>query len=142
MGSTGDDRAAIGERSLDGGLHARRILVVEDETLIALYLIELLSDLEYDVSGPAASASRALRLAEEVRPDLALVDIGLTGRADGIAIALELRERFDIPTIFLSGTSDPATVSRAKLAAPVDFIHKPFAAGQLEAALKGAFAHA
>ncbi len=114
--------------------------MVEDETLIALYLVELLADLDYDVFGPAASAVRALRLAEDVRPDLALVDIGLTGRADGIAIAVELRDRLGIPTIFLSGTSDPATIKRAKLAAPVDFIHKPFAAGQLEAALKGAFA--
>lgn len=142
MGSTGDDRAdgTAGPPAQEAA--ARRILIVEDEILIALYLAELLVDLDYHVSGPVSSAAKALRLAEEARPDLALIDIGLTGRTDGIAIALDLRDRFGIPTIFLSGTADPATISRAKSAAPVDFIHKPFAADQLEAALKGAFAGA
>ncbi len=142
MGLAGDGKSTGGEVPAEAGANARRILIVEDETLIALYLVELLADLNYDVSGPAASAARAMRIAEDRRPDLALIDIGLAGRADGIQIAHDLRDRFGVPTIFLSGTSDPATIHRARSAAPVDFIHKPFAADQLEAALKGAFAGA
>jgi CheY-like chemotaxis protein len=118
----------------------RRILVVEDESLIASFLVELLDDLHYEVAGPATSAANALRVAEQTRPHLALVDIGLTGRTDGVAVAVDLRKRFDVPTIFLSGTADPTVIERAKSADPVTFIHKPFAVEEIEAALKEAFA--
>ncbi len=136
--------SAEGERSGDGartpGRNGHRVLIVEHETLIGLYLVQLLGELEYDVSGPAASAGPAFDLAGASHPDIALVDLGLSGRIDGLSVAIALRDRFEIPTIFLSDTLDAVTLRRAEVAAPLDLIRKPFSADRVASALKTAFA--
>ena len=140
MGSAEGERTGNGDGARTPGRNGHCILIVEDETLIGLYLVQLLGELEYDVSGPAASADRALDLAGASHPDIALVDLGLSGRIDGLSVAIELRDRFDIPTIFLSDTLDAVTLRRAEVAAPLDLIQKPFSADRLASALKGALA--
>src|SRR5437660_9808024 len=79
------------------------ILIVEDEALVASYIEEVLGESGFRVAGIAASGTEGLSLAAEHRPALALVDIRLTGSIDGIELACLLRERFDVPAIFLSG---------------------------------------
>ena len=118
----------------------KRLLVVEDERLIGLYLMELLTELKYDVCAQTSSGLSALKIAERDRPDLAIVDIGLVGNMDGISTALHLRERFNIPTIFLSGTSDAVLLERAQAAQCLGFIQKPFMPDDIERAVKAAFA--
>lgn len=117
-----------------------RILIVEDEALIAQYLADLLRQLGYCVCGHAASGDAALKAAERGRPNLALVDIGLAGSMDGIRTACLLLQKFDIRSIFLSGTSNAALLARARLAQPPGFIQKPFMPDEIERAVRAAFA--
>jgi CheY-like chemotaxis protein len=81
--------------------------------------------------GTVGSAATALSLAEERQPELALIDIRLVGPIDGIELARQLRDRFQIPAIFLSGLADPETRERALLAQPLGFLRKPYRASQV-----------
>jgi DNA-binding NtrC family response regulator len=83
-----------------------RVLVVEDEVIIALELCMILAGLGHEVVGIALSGPQALRLAEQARPDLALVDVRLQGGADGVAVARELHGRLGVPPVFV--TANPA----------------------------------
>ncbi|WP_448204645.1 response regulator [Azospirillum sp. sgz302134] len=117
-----------------------RVLVVEDESIVAMYLTDVLEDMDYEVCGVAASATEALSIAEKERPSLALVDINLSGPQDGIEAARELRERYDVGSIFMSGANDPDLMERARTVRPRGFLHKPYDATQLKSALDQAFA--
>lgn len=116
----------------------RRVLVVEDEPLLALYLEDLLHDLGWDSCGVACTQDQAVRLAQAHRPALAFVDIGLRGGVDGIALARELRRRFGTPVVFLSGAADAHTMQRAETAEPLAFITKPYVQADLEVVLQAA----
>lgn len=114
------------------------ILIVEDEALVASYIEEVLGESGYRVAGIAASGAEALSLAAEHRPSLALVDIRLSGPIDGIELAGLLRQRFDLPTIFLSGLVDSQTTERAQAAQPLGFLKKPFLPSQVFNAIERA----
>ena len=111
----------------------RRILIVEDEPIVAINLHEQLEELGYQPVGPTASGEAAITLAGELRPDLVLMDIQLEGDLDGIAAAREIRKRFQIPSLFLSAFSENATLERAKLAEPLGYILKPIEGLELKA---------
>src|SRR5947209_19336976 len=102
------------------------ILIVEDEALVASYIEEVLGESGFRVAGIAASGPEALSLAAEAGPALALVDIRLSGPIDGIELACQLRQKFDMPAIFLSGLVDDETTRRAAAAEPLAFLRKPF----------------
>src|SRR5690349_24344783 len=114
------------------------ILIVEDEALIASYIEEVLGESGFRVAGIAASGPAALSLAAENSPDLALVDIRLTGPIDGIQLACQLREKLAVPAIFLSGLLDDATTERARSAHPLGFLAKPFLPSQVFNAIQRA----
>lgn len=117
-----------------------RVLVVEDESIVAMYLTDVLEDMEYEVCGVAASGAEALAIAERERPSLALVDIGLAGAQDGIETARALRDRFSVGSIFMSGASDPELLKRAGTVQPHGFLQKPYDADQLKTVLERVFA--
>jgi two-component system cell cycle sensor histidine kinase/response regulator CckA len=102
------------------------ILVVEDESIVAMDLQQRLGGMGYSVPAVASSREEALRKAAEVKPDLVLMDIRLKGYADGIEIAAQLRKLLDVPHVYLTAYSDPATLSRAKVTEPFGYIVKPF----------------
>jgi len=102
-----------------------RVLIVEDEVIVARYLQIMLEGLRYQVVGTAASADEALALAELHRPHLALLDVTIRGGRDGIALAEEIRARFQIPFVFITSHADPATVERAARARPSAYLVKP-----------------
>jgi len=114
------------------------ILIVEDEALIASYIEEVLGESGFRVAGIAASGPEALSLAAENSPALALVDIRLTGPIDGIELACQLREKFAVPAIFLSGLIDPQTTERAQVARPLGLLSKPFLPSQVFNAIQRA----
>jgi DNA-binding NtrC family response regulator len=116
---------------IPNGTGPARLLIVEDDILLASSLDELLSASGFDVVGIAGSAATALALTEERHPQLALIDIRLVGPIDGIELAYLFREEFRIPAIFLSGLADPETKERALLAQPIAFLRKPYRASQL-----------
>jgi PAS domain S-box-containing protein len=113
-----------------------RIMVVEDEQITAADIEDMLTGLGYAVTAAVASGEEALRQAAEDPPDLVLMDIRLKGNSDGIDTALQLRQRFDIPVIYLTAHADQETLTRAKLAEPLGYLVKPFQETDLQASLE------
>ncbi len=101
-----------------------RILIAEDERLLADELQDRLTHLGFTVVGIAATADDAVARARQAAPDLVLMDIHLKGERDGISAAIAIAS-LDVPVIFLTAHSDAATVERAKAAAPVGYLIKP-----------------
>jgi PAS domain S-box-containing protein/putative nucleotidyltransferase with HDIG domain len=102
-----------------------RILIVEDEAIIAMSLRDSLERFGYEVAGLAGSGEEALSMAAETGPDLILMDIMIRGGMDGIKTARELRQRFDIPFIYVSAFADRETVERARDTEPYGYLNKP-----------------
>jgi AmiR/NasT family two-component response regulator len=109
-----------------------KVLIVEDEAAIAMELHMRIAELGHTAVGPAATGARALALAEQERPHVALMDIHLAGPQDGVAAAGELRARFGIPVIFVTAYSSPELVARAKPAQPLGWLVKPFGDRELQ----------
>lgn len=114
----------------------RRVLIVEDEFLSAIAVEEALVLAGFRVIGIAGETATALTLAEAERPDLAIVDVKLRSGCDGVATALLLRQRFDVPSIFVSGNLDPETRRRTAPAGPAGFVDKPYTESQLVEAVR------
>ncbi|AUT01899.1 hybrid sensor histidine kinase/response regulator [Nostoc sp. CENA543] len=113
-----------------------RILVVEDEVIVARTITSQLSQLGYIVTGTASSGKVAIAKALETRPDLVLMDIILKGEMDGIDTASYIREYLDIPVIFLTAYGDDNTLQRAKITQPFGYIVKPFTSKDLRIAIE------
>lgn len=101
-------------------------MVVEDESLIARDIMSSLVQMGYHVTGSAATGTEALEQAERSSPDLVLMDIILQGEMDGIVTAQEVRDRFNIPVIYLTACADDWALNRAKLTGPFGYIIKPY----------------
>jgi CheY-like chemotaxis protein len=112
-----------------------RILIVEDEILIALDMRELLEGSGHVVVGIADSADHAIATALRERPDLVLMDIALAGTRDGVDAALELRKRLDVPSLFITAHPDLAMRERAEAARPLGVLAKPLDEGMLRRVL-------
>ena len=112
--------------STDAQRSRRRVLIVEDEQLVAVSLAELLRSLGYDVSDVVATAEEAVDRVRSQPPDIVLMDIVLRGRMDGIEAAVRIRTELDLPVVFLTGHADGATLERAKAAQPYGYVVKPF----------------
>jgi len=103
-----------------------RVLVVEDERIVALDLRCALEDLGYAVVGTARSSDEALQAADERRPDLVLMDIRISGASDGIQTAGMLRARYQLPVVYLTANADPETLERALATDPAGYLVKPY----------------
>jgi DNA-binding NtrC family response regulator len=113
-----------------------RILVVEDEAVVALDVEDRLRRLGHQVVGTADSCASALAQAAETRPDLVLMDIALRDGPDGIAAAEQLRAELAVPVIFVTAFADTETVERAKRVSPHGYIVKPFDERDLRATIE------
>lgn len=102
------------------------ILLVEDEIIVRKDIEQQLIRLGYNVVAQADNGKKALELARQSKPDLALLDIQLKGEMTGIDIAESLRKDMDIPIIYLTANADEATVEKAKFTEPHGYIIKPF----------------
>ena len=102
-----------------------RILVVEDESLLAEDVQERLKTLGYEVVAVAHSGEEALARLAATHPDLVLMDIRLKGKLDGIDTARVVRERFNLPVVYMTGEADSATLERAKATEPLGYLLKP-----------------
>jgi two-component system, response regulator PdtaR len=105
---------------------ATRILIVEDEFLIALALEDMLLDAGHAVVGMATTYDEAVALAAETRPALVLMDIRLASERDGIDAAIEIERSLGIPSLFTSANLDPDNMERARTASPVGWVPKPY----------------
>lgn len=113
-----------------------RILVVEDEALVAEDLKEMLQGFGYEVPGIADTGEMAIAITDEHKPDLVLMDINLAGAMDGITAGGEIRSRWGIPIIYVTAFATQAIIDRAKKTNPSGYILKPFNERQIQTAIE------
>lgn len=113
-----------------------KIMVVEDEIVVAMEIQTRLIALGYRVTGIVADGEEAVDLAEKTSPDLVLMDVKLAGGIDGIDAARHIRERHNIPVIYVTAHADDDTLQRAKLTYPLGYIVKPFSDSDLRASIE------
>jgi DNA-binding LytR/AlgR family response regulator len=113
-----------------------KILIVEDELIIAEDMSMLLTEMGYEVLETAMDCEEALETLQSETPDLILLDVNLGGKKDGIDLAKEINERFQIPFIFTTSYSDGPTIERANEVNPTNYLVKPFKKEQLYAAIE------
>lgn len=118
-----------------------KILVCEDEQLAALDLSQRLERMGHVVVGTAGSGIEAVSMARELHPDLALMDVKLSGSLPGTAVADTLGRQLHIPSIFISGATDPDTVRCAQRAHPLAYLVKPVSDQDLQMAIEFGMAH-
>jgi len=114
------------EITIYGGITLIKILIVEDESIVAMAIREMVDRLGYQTVDTVLTGSEAIHRTKELSPDIVLMDIRLKGGMDGIEAARKIRQMADIPIIFLTAYGDEETVGRAKETAPSAYIIKPF----------------
>ncbi len=117
-------------------MSATRILVVEDEVILANDLKAQLEELGYVVLGVTDTGAEAVRLAGTLQPHVVLMDIRLRGEMDGITAAGLIRQQYSLPVVYLTAYSDEATLARAKITEPLGYIHKPCQVRDLRTAVE------
>jgi len=115
---------------------AEKILVVEDERVVARDIEKRLRKLGYVVPASVALGEEAIEKVAELRPDLVLMDIRLKGAMDGIEAAEQIRADFDTPVVYLTAYADESTLQRAKVTEPFGYIVKPFDERDLQVAIE------
>ena len=118
-----------------------KILIVEDEILIARELETRLKGLGYTVVRIALSGEEAIQAMSELQPDLVLLNIVLKGTMNGITTAEKLRTRFDVPAVFVTAYGDEGALKRAKVTEPYPYLLKPFTESEVHAAVEMALAN-
>jgi PAS domain S-box-containing protein len=113
-----------------------RVLVVEDERIVAEDLQSQLETFGYSVSSIASSGEEAIQKAVETHPDLVLMDIVLKGNMDGVEVAEKMHASLDIPVVYLTAYGDVQTVQRAKITEPYGYILKPFDERELHTSIE------
>jgi AmiR/NasT family two-component response regulator len=113
-----------------------KILIVEDDSIIAVTIEGRLKEFGYIVVGRAATGADAIKKALELRPDLVLMDIHLKGPVDGIETAETIYGIHNIPVVYLTAFSDEATLERAQKTSPFGYIVKPFSDSTLKTTLR------
>lgn len=113
-----------------------KILIVEDEVLIAMDIAKILEGIDYDVSAIVYDGNAALHELQHRLPDLVLLDINLGRQPDGIAVATYIQEHLDIPFIFLTSYATEMIVDKAKRTKPMGYIIKPFSEKDLFSAIE------
>ncbi|OAI22843.1 MULTISPECIES: EAL domain-containing protein [Methylomonas] len=117
-------------------MQASKILIVEDEGIIAMDIRRQLEGFGYQVVATAFSGGQAITLANQHKPDLVMMDIVLKGEMDGISAAQAIVESLRIPVIFLTAYSDSATLARAKATGAYGYLIKPFRPDELHASIE------
>ncbi len=113
-----------------------KVLVVEDEVIVAQDIAGRLKKLGYIVTATVASGEEAIEKATENRPDIVLMDIVIKGEMDGVAAAQQIRTKINVPTVFLTAYADEKTLERAKITNPFGYIVKPFQQKDLQVVIE------
>lgn len=117
-----------------------KVLVVEDEVVIAHSIISMIEKMGFECVGTAIRAKKGLEIAKEKKPDIALLDINLKGEENGIWLAQELKKSLDIPFIYLTSFGDQKTIEEAATTIPYGYILKPVEQQNIFAAITTALA--
>lgn len=113
-----------------------RVLIIEDEAIVARDLQSMVEKAGYEVCGLATTGEEALEMASQLKPDVALVDIIIKGSMNGIEIAQKIWHEMDIPVIYVTAYADDNTLNRAKETTPFGYILKPFEERELRISIE------
>lgn len=113
-----------------------KLLIVEDEGVVAWHIQEALENLGHTVVASVSSGKKAIEIAAETKPDLVLMDIRLKGDIDGIEAAQEINNRFNTPIIYLTAYADDNTLERALTTNPSGYVIKPFQEKELRTTIE------
>ena len=117
-------------------MSGEKILLVEDDDIIARVEDWRLKNLGYSVCGRATNGAEAMELVADKKPDVILMDINIKGDIDGIETTKRIKKIYNIPVIYVTSHSDGATLERAKETKPDGFIIKPFDDNDLRVAIE------
>lgn len=117
-------------------MSGEKILIVEDEVILAMSMKQELISLGYNVMNTVETGKKAVISANELKPDLILMDITLKGEIDGIEAAKKINETLDIPIIYMTAYSDEDILNRAIMTEPYAYILKPFNKEEVNANIK------
>jgi two-component system, cell cycle sensor histidine kinase and response regulator CckA len=117
----------------------KRILIVEDERIIAEDISRILKSFDYEIAEVVPSGEQALKAADSLKPDLVLMYIMLSTEMSGVEAAYKIHDEFSIPIIFLTAYADDGTISKATMADPFGYVLKPFEERELHATIQMAF---
>lgn len=112
-----------------------KVLIAEDEALIAEYFRVVVEQLGYEVCGVAGTADEVVRMARQMAPQLVLMDVRLSGEKDGVDAANEIYQTGVIPIVYVTASREPSTSARVGKDLPVEILTKPVLARHLKAAL-------
>lgn len=113
-----------------------KVMVVEDESIVAIDIGQRLLGLGYEVTATVSTGEKAIEMAEKTSPNIILMDIVLKGQMDGIQAAAHIVEKFKIPVVYLTAYSDEKTLKRAKVTGPFGYIIKPFEDRELHSVIE------
>lgn len=130
------DQVQTGKEKGVNSMAGIKILVVEDEFIVANDIRNSLEAMGYAVVGIAASGEKAIKKAKTEKPDLILMDIMLRGEMNGIEAAKEILARFNVPVVFLTAYADPLVIEQAKAAKPFGYLIKSYEDRQLKATIE------
>ena len=117
----------------------KKVMIVEDDPLLAVVEQKMVERLGYEVIGKAASGEEALKKIQELNPEILLIDVQLAGQLNGIQTVKMIRENYkDIPVIFLSGDRSPSVLKDAQSTDYVEFLLKPITVQELSIPLNQA----
>lgn len=117
----------------------KTILIVENNLIIAMALEQMVSNFGYNPIGNVSTGKKAIKSANNLQPDLILMDIILEGPINGITATKSIKEEIEIPVIFLTGNSDRHILAKAKETNFIDFLIKPVQKNQLKRSINKAF---
>ncbi|MCC7206528.1 MAG: response regulator [Anaerolineae bacterium] len=120
--------------------NAPRVVIAEDESIVALDIRNRLSRMGYAILAVVDSGEAAIALTVAARPDIVLMDIRLKGEIDGIEAARRIRQKLSVPIIYLTASADLHTSRRAERDAPAPFLLKPFDIQELRDVIEDALA--
>jgi CheY-like chemotaxis protein len=118
----------------------KKILIVEDETITALHLRQQLNHLGYQVSGSASSGEEAVLMAEQLNPDLVLMDVKLAGKMDGVEASERIQEKRAVPVVYLTSYPEVFLQGFGRMQQPGLCLSKPFSTPALEKTIEIALA--
>lgn len=117
-----------------------RVLIVEDEGVLAMHHKRIVEDFGYEVVGTIGTGQGAIDLAAEHKPDMILMDINLIGKMSGVEAAIEIQKHMSIPIVFVSAFPDRLCKDLSKLE-PCGYVNKPFTASELRVAMEMAIVY-
>ncbi len=127
-----DNSLKFGKGAIMESTKKGRVLIVEDDMLLSMVEERLIQKLGFEVIAKVTNGSEAIEKAEELMPDIIVMDISLKGEMDGIEAVEKIREKSSVPVIYLSGSGDRYSYERARKTGFTDYLTKPVTSGDLK----------